>query len=43
MSFFQSREEEEPDDYAFPLTLKDPRRATPPAASPVIGLTNGGI
>ncbi|KAI4255450.1 MAG: hypothetical protein L6R42_006731 [Xanthoria sp. 1 TBL-2021] len=36
-------EEEEPDDYAFPLTLKDPRRATPPATSPVLGLANGGI
>ncbi|KAL8711692.1 MAG: hypothetical protein Q9220_003863 [cf. Caloplaca sp. 1 TL-2023] len=36
-------EEEEPDEYAFPLTLKDPRKATPPAVSPVLGSANGGF
>ncbi|KAL8829750.1 MAG: hypothetical protein Q9170_006036 [Blastenia crenularia] len=37
-------EEEDPDeDYAFPLTLKDPRKNTPPAQSPVLGLANGGF
>ncbi|KAL9009051.1 MAG: hypothetical protein Q9173_005887 [Seirophora scorigena] len=36
-------EEEDPDDYAFPLTLKEPRKATPPAASPILGSANGGF
>ncbi|KAL8933570.1 MAG: hypothetical protein Q9216_006305 [Gyalolechia sp. 2 TL-2023] len=35
-------EEEDPDDYAFPLTLKD-RSKTPPAQSPVLGSANGGF
>ena len=34
------REEEDPDDYAFPLTLKSPRKPTP-AGSPLPGAING--
>lgn len=39
------REEEESDidAYAFPLTLKDRRKNTPPAQSPVLGEANGGF
>ncbi|KAL8692359.1 MAG: hypothetical protein Q9218_002610 [Villophora microphyllina] len=37
------KDEEDVDDYAFPLTLKDKRKNTPPAQSPVLGAANGGF
>lgn len=36
------REEEDPDDYAFPLTLRSPASKTLPAASPMQATINGG-
>ncbi|KAL9579271.1 MAG: hypothetical protein Q9212_005205 [Teloschistes hypoglaucus] len=39
----RDEEESDIDAYAFPLTLKDRRKNTPPAQSPVLGEANGGF